>query len=129
MKINPFSEAFRFIGLTTARDRDPGSPQGQTQDQRQGKKKNPADTEAQVETIEVTDEKVKLAVEAFGSDAHAKSNGLAASVTGQGPGMRVVLRDRSGATLRQFTGEEFLKLRASATQDTGRRGKLLDQKL
>lgn len=124
VKINPLAEAFRFIGkLNLSKDRDPA----QQQDSRQQQGRNPKE-EAAEQILEVTDEKVLQAVQAFGADATSKSNGLAATISGRGPGLRVVLSDSSGAKVRQYTGEEFLKLRATATQDGRTRGKLLDQK-
>lgn len=67
-------------------------------------------------------------VEKFKDDPAALTHGLNAQVQGTGPGLRVTLRDGYGAVVRQFTGEEFLKLRESAVQGVGR-GKILDKKL
>jgi hypothetical protein len=51
-----------------------------------------------------------------------------ASVSGKGPGLRVVLRDQGGGIIRQLSGEEFLRLREAAAEAGTRRGKILDQK-
>ncbi len=71
-------------------------------------------------------EQVGSAVNAFSHEADVVASGLNAELEGKGPGLRVTLKDGSGAVVRQFTGEEFVKLREAAT---GPRGKLLDKKL
>jgi uncharacterized FlaG/YvyC family protein len=93
--------------------------QGQNSDQ-------PSQQESE---LEATPEKVDQAVEAFQTDLDAQAKGLSASVSGQGPGLKVVLKDEAGSVVRQFTGEEFLRLREAASQDHRVRGKILDQKL
>jgi uncharacterized FlaG/YvyC family protein len=74
-------------------------------------------------------EEIDEAIEAFQTDAQAQENGLKASVSGKGPGLRVVLKDGEGGVVRQFTGEEFLRLRQSLSNDDRICGKILDQKL
>jgi hypothetical protein len=76
------------------------------------------------------------ALESFKTDAAAQASGLSATAEGSGPGLKVSVKDCNGTTLRQFSGEEFLRLREAANGPapgalpTGlRRGKLLDQKL
>ena len=73
-------------------------------------------------------ERVNEAIESFQTDSLALAHGLSASVEGHGPGLKVVLKDGSGSVVRQFTGEEFLKLREAAAKDVGSRGKILDRK-
>ncbi len=80
-------------------------------------------------SVEVTEEEISKAVEAFKTDQEAQANGLRASVSGEGPGLRIVLRDGTGSVIRQLTGEEFLRLRDTSTIEGRIRGKLLDQKL
>ena len=79
----------------------------------------------------VDEKNVQEAIEGFSKDIHADSNGLKATASGQGPGLKVILKDGSGAVIRQWSGEEFLKLRKAASNDSGdpKRGKILDQKL
>ena len=60
------------------------------------------------------------AVTAFATELQNQTAGLSASMSGQGPGLKVVLKDGSGAVIRQPTGEEFLKLREAATQGATR---------
>lgn len=68
---------------------------------------------------------VHEALESFEHDQRARQHGLKADVLGQGPGLRVVLKDGSGAVIRQMSGEEFVRLRDALTGS----GKLLDQKV
>ena len=77
------------------------------------------------------------AMAAFQADAVTQEQGLTASIEGTGPGLRIHVKDCNGATLRQFSGEEFLRLREAASRPgltlgagvaDGRRGKILDQK-
>lgn len=84
---------------------------------------SPADGEF---SSELAEKKLDTAVEAFAKESSAVSNDLNASVEGQGPGLRVTLKDGYGSMVRQFTGEEFLRLREAAT---GARGRLLDKKI
>jgi len=77
---------------------------------------------------EPNEAKVNEAVESFQADILAQSNGLSASVIGNGPGLRVVLKDGSGAVVRQLSGAEFLKLRESGSKEDRTPGKILDQK-
>lgn len=70
---------------------------------------------------------VENAVAEFSVDETVTSSGLQAEVAGQGPGLRVTLKDGQGAVVRQFTGEEFLRLRDAASGAA--RGRLLDKKL
>jgi hypothetical protein len=69
------------------------------------------------------------AIELFQADEATVANGLKASIEGQGPGLRIILTDVNGGVVRQFTGEEFLKLRSAAAPGAHRSGKILDQKL
>ena len=121
VKINPLSEAFRYLNLVQKKDDAGGNSRGQQQDGK-NPKKDP-------EQFEVDEEKVKAAISAFGSDAQTQVHGLSASSVGAGPGLKVVLKDGSGAVVRQLTGEEFLRLREAAGTDARVRGKILDQKL
>ncbi|MBS1962780.1 MAG: hypothetical protein JST04_11220 [Bdellovibrionales bacterium] len=91
------------------------------------KDESEADSEAFARDAEKAAAKVNSAVEAFGADTGVAANGLSAEVVGQGPGLRVTLKDGRGAVVRQFTGEEFVRLREAAAGTN--RGKLLDKKL
>ena len=84
------------------------------------------------EVIDVTNNKVLDAIEGFKRDIDADQNGLNAVPQGHGPGLRVLLKDGKGTVIRQWTGEEFLKLREAAGQSQEKEpgsGKILDQKL
>lgn len=67
------------------------------------------------------------AVNAFSHEPTNQVHGLSANVEGQGPGLKVTLKDGKGGVVRQLTGEEFMKLKAAAQGLT--RGRLLDKKL
>ncbi|MBC7385080.1 MAG: hypothetical protein H7301_02825 [Cryobacterium sp.] len=79
------------------------------------------------ETPEEKAERLAAAVSDFGSALPSEASDLKAEVQGAGPGLRVTLKDGRGALIRQFTGEEFLRLREAATGTN--RGSLLDKKL
>jgi hypothetical protein len=81
-----------------------------------------------LEVIEVTDKTITEAIEVFQHDSQAKQQGIAAEVQGQGPGLKVILKDVTGSIIRKFTGEEFLRMRKSV-QDGRISGKILDQKV
>lgn len=72
-------------------------------------------------------EQVGSAVDALSQDLANAAIGLNATMEGQGPGLRVTLKDGRGAIVRQFTGEEFIRLREAAQGAS--RGRLLDKKL
>lgn len=89
-------------------------------------KKEDSESENPAFSSVLNGEAVVTAVDAFSQDSAVVANGLNAAVEGQGPGLRVTLKDGRGAVVRQFTGEEFVRLREAAA---GPRGKLLDKKL
>ncbi len=126
MKIHSLTGAFGFS--TRVRDKQDGQSPGQSfhQQQDESQKENREEKGPQ---IEITEEEITKAVEAFQSDSNAQANGLCASMSGTGPGLRVVLKDGAGSVVRQLTGEEFLRLRDSSTIEGRIRGKILDQKL
>lgn len=108
-----------FHGTYAVRDKSEGSSfqqQQQQQEQEQEKKEQ--------ESPEQNSKNLSDAVAGFKDDSQAQANGLSATVEGEGPGLKVVLKDGSGGVVRQLTGEEFLRLRQSTV-----RGKILDQKL
>lgn len=93
--------------------------------QNQQNKKNEDDQEA----LEVTDESVAAAIESFQTDDLTQSSGITADSVGQGPGLKVVLKDTKGHVLKQLSGEEFIKLREKVSAERSVRGKILDQKV
>jgi uncharacterized FlaG/YvyC family protein len=72
--------------------------------------------------------KMEQALQDFQSDPQTQASGISAEAEGSGPGLKVVVKDSSGGVIRQFTGEEFLKLREAVSQDKNSRGRLLDTK-
>ncbi len=139
MKISPLTQAVNFLNQIRQRPdsesgHSPGGHAGEGHSDREPGADGQSDEKgeqrhAATETLEVTDEKVGAAITAFSKDAQTAANGLSASVSGSGPGLRVVLKDINGAVVRQFSGEEFLKLRSATAKDGRVRGKILDQKL
>jgi hypothetical protein len=127
VKISAASEAARFLN----RVREKGDSQGQSRHgQGEGQPHSQGERRGEGDTFEVTDDKVKAAMESFAHDEQALAAGLTVDPVGKGPGLRVVLKDGTGAIVRQFTGEEFVKLREAAANGTPHApGKLLDRKL
>lgn len=128
MKITRINETLPFVNRVREKadsgERSGGHPQDQNSKE-QAPKEEPYETMATA----ANEAQVGAAIHAFGADAQAQAQGLSAQMTGGGPGLRVVLRDGTGAVVRQFTGEEFIKLREAVQGDGRSRGKLLDQKL
>ena len=125
MKVGPSTEAIRYLNSVHEK-REPGDEAGQNPGQQHGQ--NPEKDGQNPEIFEVSDEKVGDAIQAFRKDGQTQAHGLSAEMIGKGPGLRVTLKDGSGAIVRQFTGEEFLKLR-EATAMGRPSGKILDQKV
>ena len=123
MKIAPLIEAQRFINQVQGKKDTDGHARQQHEQQK--KKKEPEIAE----TMDASPDTVSAAIQAFQIDKDTQGSGISAEMDGRGPGLRVVLKDGSGAIIRQFTGEEFLKLREAVQQDGRVRGKILDQKL
>ena len=129
MKISSPTDNVRY--LSQIRGKKDGDASGQQKHHQDQPKK---DQESFDEALEVSQQKLEEAVEGFSKDAQAQQNGLSVATSGDGPGLRVTLKDGSGSVVRQFTGEEFLRLRIAATgsstsKDGPARGKLLDRKL
>lgn len=123
MKVNPLTQAAQFFNRVTERREqdayDGSQKRGKQRDQESPKKKKSSE-EFQAE--------VEAAVKSFEKDKSTTAVGLHAHSEGKGPGLKVILKDVSGNVVRQFTGEEFLKLREVASDQPRGRGKILDQK-
>jgi hypothetical protein len=120
VKIGPFNKMLSvFSRVQTKEDKSDSHQNAQFQQKERDKK----------HTLLVNDEEIQAALEDFSQDATVEAQGLKASVIKSGPFLKVVLKDGRGALVRQFTGEEFIKLREEAKKDTQNRGKILDQKL
>jgi hypothetical protein len=72
--------------------------------------------------------KMEQALQSFKDDPQTLASGISAEAEGSGLGLRVIVKDASGGVIRQFTGDEFMKLREAVGQDQKGRGRLLDQK-
>lgn len=125
MKITALTDALNILN----RVRESGDGKSRQQGQQKEQKKDQESSDGQESFEEVSAEKVGQAIESFQKDASTQAHGLTASAVGNGPGLRVVLKDGSGAIVRQLTGQEFLELRKAASKDGRTRGKILDQKL
>ncbi len=121
MKVNFYPQITQVFSKVTDKSNDKQGGAGSNAYDRQKKKDKDEDE------IEVTDENVQKAVDAFSFDEMTKTAGITANAEGHGPGLKVVLKDASGGVLRSVSGEEFLKLR-DAVRAGKRSGKLLDQK-
>lgn len=128
MKIGPIYNPFQaFPGLRTKRSDGDGGSARQQYDPNQSKRDpDSQDSDTNPENLP---QKVTEAIESFQADEATVANGLKASIEGHGPGLRIILKDINGGVVRQFTGEEFLKLRSAAAPGAHRNGKILDQKL
>ena len=124
LKIAPVAETIR--SLETVRERQDGHSRQQHQQNQKNPRKEQEDDSPR---FEVTERKVTEAMASFKSDAQTIAKGLSVSSEGNGPGLKVVLKDGTGAVVRQFTGEEFVRLREAVSKDGRQRGKILDQKL
>jgi uncharacterized protein YlxW (UPF0749 family) len=80
------------------------------------------------EEFEATIENVQKAIEDFSSNQTNKTHGISATQEGNGPGLKVTLRDSNGGVLRSVSGEEFLKLREAISAGS-KSGRILDQKV
>lgn len=121
LKVQPQSFAFAQLERVRKNDDAPGK-------ERRERGSSNSENERKKDEKEVFDlERLSQAIDDFGTDPNTQIHGLNASQEGRGPGLRVTLKDGSGAIVRQFTGEEFLRLREAAA--TPARGRLLDKKL
>lgn len=127
MKINPTYSPMQH----SSRVREKSDPTSHSE-----RKSNPnADQDSQGSSDETPDqenpssEKLGEAIESFQADEQAQSNGLEAQLEGTGPGLKVVLKDGAGGVIRQFTGQEFIRLREATLKGEPARGKILDRKL
>jgi hypothetical protein len=125
MKIQPIPELKSYQIELNSQVRDRGDKEGGSQNQQDPR--NPKKQKPQI--FEVTEEKLEQAMGSFQVDTGSTHSGLTASLEGKGPGLRVLLKDGTGAVIRQFTGEEFLKLRVESQEDGRKSGKIIDRKL
>ena len=128
MKITGLTGSIHYPSLVREKQGDSpadGESRGSSQHQNSSKEESSDPGEDE----EASPENVGQAVDAFQVHLATHAAGLNASVEGQGPGLKVILKDGHGGVVRQFTGEEFLKMREAASKDGRIRGKILDQKL
>jgi uncharacterized protein YlxW (UPF0749 family) len=126
MKINPLTRAAGFLRLVQSSG--DGQPQRDSEEHRQKKRDESDKDDSPKRSEQEMKDAINQAVGAFTVDPQTQASGLSAETEGTGPGLRVTLKDSQGAVVRQFTGEEFLRLREAASKDTHSRGRILDQK-
>lgn len=123
MRIGSLRAMFPFLDRVQEKQDSSQSQQEGQHQQFQEKK------ETQTPHVEVNSQELESAIEAFSHEQSVQMTGLRAALVRSGPHLKVLLKDGSGAMIRQFTGEEFLQLREEAKKDARSRGKILDQKL
>lgn len=121
VKVRPVIDTLSFTNRVERKSEKDGFDQ-----EFQRQKKDDFQDESQKEASE---EDVLSAVAQFEADQLSQKNGISASMEGGGPGLKVVLKDGTGTVIREFTGEEFLKLRETVSQEGRSSGKILDQKV
>ncbi|MGK5084510.1 hypothetical protein WDW37_14540 [Bdellovibrionota bacterium FG-1] len=131
MKIAGFNNIFRLPEAVSAQKNEGEGGSGRNQyDPNQTRKDDPQkDSEKKRADQELDPQVVDQALASFQADSTMQSSGLSAVVEGTGPGLRIAVKDVNGTILREFSGEEFLKMRDSKTKGSPNRGKILDQKL
>lgn len=72
------------------------------------------------------DQKVHAAVDQFEREGNLAD--LHAESVGAGPGLKVILKDKKGSTVRELSGAEFLELRDRVSKGMASSGKILDRK-
>ena len=123
MKINAYPLVNPLFGKIAETHKDKQGGAGSNAYERNQKKKDDDEKE-----FEASLEAVEAAVDGFDEDETNQAHGITASTEGQGPGLRVVLKNADGGVLRSVSGEEFLKLR-DAVAAGARSGRILDQKV
>lgn len=99
---------------------DQGHPQHHPSEQDQSNSEQNSDSQL---------EELHQALSEFQNDQQAQAHGIQASQLNTDSGIKIVLKDSSGVVIRQLSGDDFIKLRQSNTQEPRVRGKILDQKL
>ena len=121
MKVNHYPAITAILNRVTDKNGDKQGGAGSNAFDQQQKKKE------EEKEFKVTEEAVNEAIDAFAVDQYNLSQGITASSEGNGPGLKVVLKDGAGGVWRSVSGEEFLKLREAVVSGK-RSGRILDQK-
>ena len=132
MKIQPNFDPLRFFNsIRSGRNNGEGGAGRNQYDPNQTQKDDrQKDSEQNSNEGQKNDPKaLSQALDGFKADPQNQASGLTATLEESGSGLKVVVRDCNGILLRQFSAEEFLRLRATAATDSHHRGKILDQKL
>jgi len=138
VKVNAFREIFRFSPTLKTQGEGDGHGQSPGHEERSGQKQSQpehpegASEPTRLMSVEEQMQSIEKAIDEFAREAQSQNHGLKASFersASSTPGLRVILSDVNGNVIRNFSGEEFLRLRRKGGADTRGRGKLLDQKL
>lgn len=141
VKVTAFREIFRFNptlktqGEGDGHGQSPGHPGQEDRDAQKQLQAQPEEGSSEQTTLMSVEEQIQSiekAIHEFASEAQSQNHGLKASfkqTSAGSPGLRVILSDVDGNVIRNFSGDEFLKLRKKGASDNRGRGKLLDQKL
>ena len=120
--MNSYTGITQIMNRVTDKSGDKQGGAGSNAYERQQNQKKKDENE-----FEVTAEAVGEAIDQFAGDEINQNQGITASAEGNGPGLKVILKDSAGGILRSISGEEFLKLR-EAVNSGQRSGRILDQK-
>ncbi|MFZ9596160.1 MAG: hypothetical protein ACO3A2_08795 [Bdellovibrionia bacterium] len=128
MKIQPLTTAFGYPrGVRDRKEDSPSSDRSFSQEHGKKDRKPPFEESPSDESF--SPQQLEQALEDFQSDSQAQAHGLSVHLETHSLGLRVILKDSNGKTLRQFSGEEFIKLRGGKSSELKFCGKILDQKL
>jgi len=127
MKIVPKIPNLDILTHKVEEKGDSGYGQSQKKQHQQNKEKND-DSSQDKPPVEVPFKEVQEAIDQFSKDQLTKNIGISAHSHGQGPGLKVLLKDSNGEVIRQMSGQEFIKLRESV-KEKKKTGKILDQKM
>lgn len=119
MKVNQQPQITQIFERVTGKPGDKQGGAGQNAYEQQHKREE--------KRQEATEQDLLQAVETYGADPTNLDHGITATPDGQGPGLRVILKDAYGGVLRNVSGDEFLKLR-EAVRSGRKSGRILDQK-
>jgi hypothetical protein len=124
MKILPLIRS--ATSVESPRKKQDGGGDGREAYQRQKKTEKDHPQERDPEQFERA---LSDAREEMERESSAVIPGLKTEVQGEGPGLRVVLKNADGSVIGQYSGEDFLELRSRVKDVTLKSGRLLDRKV
>jgi hypothetical protein len=141
MKVQGLTDLIRSMqrlngGAAADKDKDGQGNEYSRQQRRQkdsdhGQKQSPVEKEQdEFKRLLELRQKIDAEIERFAREEVSRTNGIRAQREGEGPGLKVCLKDAGGAVIRRMSGEEFLQIRSQgAAPAIAGRGRLLDRKL